>query len=325
MLKIGFSYNHKDDHTLHEAHLEDTAAEYEESDTIDAIHEALKNISHKIVHLPCNLDFVEKVLKEKPDVVFNIAEGYGGRNREGYAPTIYDMYSIPYTGSDALSLSLTLDKAHTKRIFRSENIPTPDFKLVSNVNDLIKINFDFPMFVKPAREGTSKGIRNHSKVNDFAQLEKQVKWVIDNYKQPALVEKFVHGREFTSGVLENDSKNLLPIVEVIFKEGKSPFYSYECKLNVEETLECPANISDELMKKINEYTLTVYNLLDLRNLARMDIRVGDDGIPQILEVNALPGLSPKYSLYPVQARCAGYSYEEMICEIITKTIKTSGL
>ena len=325
MLKIGFSYNLKDDKTLHEEHIADSAAEYEDHETIEAIHSALLSISKDIVHLPCNRDFIANVQSKGPDVMFNIAEGYGGRNREGYAPTVYDMLGIPYTGSDALSLSLTLDKAHTKRILRAEGIPTPDFTLVADVNDLRDTDFEYPLFVKPAREGTSKGIRNHSKVDDFEQLKKQVSWVIKHYRQPALVEKFICGREFASAVLQNEKIHLLPIVEIIFDEGKSPFYSYECKYNVEESLECPVRISDELDAKIKEYTLKAFRIFDLKNLARLDIRVDENGIPQILEINALPGLSPKYSLYPMQAQKAGFSYEDMICEIMMHTIRTNDL
>ncbi len=253
-----------------------------------------------------------------PDVVFNIAEGYGGLNREGYAPTLFEMLGIPYTGSDALSLSLTLDKAHTKRILKAEGIPTPKFALVTDAAELKDIQLRFPMFVKPAREGTSKGIRNHSKVDDQDQLSKQVQWVIENYRQPALVEEFVSGAEFTSAVLEDGQVHLLPVVQVKFT--KSPFFSYECKLNVEETLECPAKIDASLEKRIQQYTKDIFRLFELKSLARIDLRVGDDSVPQVLEINALPGLSPRYSPYPVQARAAGFSYDDMICGIMMHTI-----
>lgn len=325
MLKIGFSYNHKDDATIIEEHLTDGAAEYEESDTIEAIHGALGSISKNIVHLPCNRDFIERVTTERPDVVFNIAEGYGGRNREGYAPTVFEMLGIPHTGSDALAVSLTLDKAHTKRILVAEGIPTPAFAVVTDIDMLGSLPFDFPMFVKPLREGTSKGIRNHSKVTDPDELKAQVEWVLANYDQPALIEEFIDGREFASAVLHNNHIELLPIVEVIFEPGGSPFYSYECKLNVEESLVCPAEISVRLKAEIDEYTERIFRLFDLKDLARLDIRVDDSGTPMFLEVNALPGLSKKYSLYPMQAKSAGYSYDDMICEIMMKTIRAGGL
>jgi D-alanine-D-alanine ligase len=325
MLKIGFSYNLKDDATLHEEHIQDSTAEYESAGTIEAIHSALSSVSKDIVHLPCNRDFIYNVQKNRPAAVFNIAEGYGGRNREGYAPTVYDMLGIPYTGSDALSLSLTLDKAHTKRILMAENMPTPKFNLIKEMNDLDNLDFDFPMIVKPAGEGTSKGIRNHSRVDDFDKLKKQAAWVIEHYRQPALVEKFITGREFASAVLHNEKVNILPIVEVMFDEGKSPFYSYECKLNVEESLECPARISDELKENIDMLTLKAFKLFDLKNMARLDIRVDDNGAPHILEINALPGLSPEYSLYPIQAEKAGFSYNDMVCEIMMAVIRENGL
>ncbi len=320
MTKIGFAYNLKSDETLHETHIIDSAAEYEERETIDAIHNALKNISSDIVHLPCNAEFIENVLRAKPDAVFNIAEGFGGRNREGYAPTIFEMMGIPHTGSDALSLSLTLDKAHTKRILRAEGIPTPDFKLVSDVSDLSDIGFGFPMFVKPSREGTSKGIRNHSKVIDSDQLKKQVEWVLSHYRQPALVEAFVDGREFASAVLQTETTHVLPLIEVIFHEGKSPFYSYECKLHIEETLECPAKVPLALEREMQEYTLAAFELFDLKDLARLDIRIDQNGVPQILEINALPGLSPHCSLYPIQAEKAGFSYDDMICGLMERAL-----
>ncbi|MFC1855819.1 ATP-grasp domain-containing protein [Thermodesulfobacteriota bacterium] len=325
MLKIGFSYNIKEDESILDASITDSAAEYEEAETIDAIHSALLNISKNIVHLPCNNDFMTNVIKEMPDVVFNISEGYGGRNREGYAPTVYEMLGIPYTASDALSLSLTLDKAHTKRILLSENIPTPEFKLVSDLAELNDIDFPYPMFVKPAREGTSKGIRNNSKVVSESELRKQVAWVIENYRQPALVERFIDGREFASAVLQNEKVNTLPIIEVIFDKDKSPFFSYECKYNVEETLICPADMEDALKKKIDAYTKKIFKLFELRHLARIDLRVAKDGTPYILEVNALPGLSPSLSPYPVQAKAAGCSYDEMISEIMMTTIRENGL
>jgi len=322
-MNIGFAYNLKTDKSIQNKKLEDADTDYEDKETIDALESALLKISAKVIHLPCNKNFVENVLKNRPniDMVFNIAEGWGSRNRESLAPSLYELLDLPYTGSDALTMGLTMDKELSKRLFLAAGVPTPEYILIKNIADLKNIDLEFPLFVKPNNEGTSMGIRNNSKVHNFAELQERTNWVLNTYKQPALIEKFIAGSELASAIIGNQSPEFLPLIEITFQQDKSPFYSFECKLNIEETLICPVEIDKELFNKIKDYTFRLWNSFNLKDFARFDIIIDKDGTPYFLEINALPGLSKKYSLFPVQAEAHGYNFDNMIKKITERTLK----
>jgi D-alanine-D-alanine ligase len=240
-----------------------------------------------------------------------------------------EFLNIPYTGSDPLTLSLTLDKSMAKRVAMSAGIPTPRFKRVNRKEDLKEINLSYPLFVKLCDEGSSKGVRLDSKVTDALSLEEKTRWLLENYGPPVLVEEFVKGPEFTVGVLGNDTPSVLGVmlIEIKGKPLEEAIYSLEIKREWEEKViyHCPPPIDPELQKGIGEVALQAYRALDCRDVSRVDIRVGQDGTPYFLEINPLPGLSPVYGDLPIMAKRMGWSYDQLVRTIFHHALKRNGL
>jgi len=331
MMRIGFTYNLKKDKVRSdpngrdnpaEEDWDDSDAEYEDLETIDALAAALETCTEEpVVRLPCDHALPARLESEHLDFVFNIAEGWGGRNREAFAPSLFEIFGIPYTGSDGLTLSLTLNKVLTKKILMAEGIPTPEFFVVRDLGELRDIPLPFPLFVKPCHEGTSKGIRNFSLVRNPDELERAVSWVLINYHQQALVERFISGPEVAVGILGNGPDiKILPHAEIRFTE-QNPFYSFECKSLVDEEILCPAPLSPSLTMRIEEIALAAYESFGCRDLARLDLRINETGEPYVLEINPLPGLSPRYSLFPIQAAAAGMDYKAMVRALVGQAMK----
>lgn len=315
----------------------DLYAEWDTFETIDAVRKALAE-KHNVTLIEADKSAYYKLLELKPDIVFNIAEGMYGSSREAQIPAMLEFLQIPYTGSDPLTLAICLDKARTKEILSYYNIPTPRFTLVSELSELTNSSIKFPIIVKPQHEGSSKGIYNSSIVHNFDELVEQVKFVHNNYNQPALIEEFLEGREFTVAILGNE-KNLkiLPIVEIKFDtlpKNVNPIYSYEAKWIWDNSnspldiFECPANISPDLKSKIEAVSAKAFTAMRCRDWCRIDIRLDSKGNPNIIELNPLPGILPKpedNSCFPKAARTAGLSYNQLIQEVLNLAIERYGL
>ncbi|HMI54844.1 MAG TPA: hypothetical protein VK494_01520, partial [Gemmatimonadaceae bacterium] len=269
----------------------------------------------------------ERLRRAKPDIVFNIAEGFGGVNREAHVPAICEFYGIPYSGSDPFTLTLCLDKARTKETLAFHGIPTPRFTVVATPFDLESRTADLklPLFVKPLHEGSSKGITDRNLCWDRDHLSKQTRFLLDNYKQPVLVEEYLPGKEFTCAVLGNgEEATVLPIVGMNFEtlpKGALPIYSFDAKFVWDrpehplDIFQCPARISKQLKASIERVTLDAFRVLGCRDWARIDVRLDAVGNPNVLEVNPLPGILPDpadNSCLPKAARAAGIGYEELI-------------
>ncbi len=315
----------------------DLYAEWDTFETVDAVRRALAE-KHNVTLIEADESAYLKLQELRPDIVFNIAEGMYGSSREAQIPAMLEFLQIPYTGSDPLTLSICLDKARTKEILSYYNIPTPHFALVNELSQLAGTSVKFPSIVKPQHEGSSKGIFNSSIVRNFDELIEQVKFVFDNYNQPALVEEFLDGREFTVAILGN-GKNLrvLPIVEIKFDtlpDSVNPIYSYEAKWiwdNSESPLdifECPANISPALQNEIEDVCTKAYTIMRCRDWCRIDIRLDASGRPNIIELNPLPGILPKpedNSCFPKAARTAGMTYNQLIQEVLHLAVERYGI
>ncbi|MFL5572143.1 MAG: D-alanine--D-alanine ligase [Gemmatimonadaceae bacterium] len=304
----------------------DEFAEWDSPTTIAAVETALGRLG-KVVRLEANEDFPEKLRRTKPDIVFNIAEGFRGVNREAHVPAICEFYGIPYTGSDPFTLTLCLDKAKTKETLSFHGIATPRFAVVRTLDeiDARTAALEFPLFVKPLHEGSSKGITDSNLCSDRDQLARQTKFILENYRQPALVEEYLPGQEFTCAVLGNgDEAVVLPIVGMNFESlptGALPIYSYDAKFvwdrpeNPLDIFQCPARITSELQASIERVTLDAFRVLGCRDWARIDVRLDAAGNPNVLEVNPLPGILPDpadNSCLPKAARAAGIGYDELI-------------
>ena len=336
-LNVGLTYNLKKPVDSVAGQPEDFYIEFDDEATVDAIAEALGKGGCEVTKIEANEDAYSKFLSLKPDCVFNIAEGIQGESRESQIPAMLEMLGIPYTGSGPLTLAIALDKALTHQVLSVNGVLSPNFQVFSTPNKKRQRNLEFPLVVKPLTEGSSKGIRSTSLVKDEQSLREQLSWVINTYKQPAIVEEFLPGREFTVGLIGNDVPLVLPIVEILLEKlpsGASPIYSYEAKWiwDVPEKpldiFNCPANIPDELEKEIRKTAIKTFKVLNCRDLCRMDVRLNKNGEPCILEVNPLPGLIPDpdaHSCLPEAASEAGFTYEQLICTVLWQALKRYNL
>jgi D-alanine-D-alanine ligase len=304
----------------------DEFAEWDSPTTIAAVESALSRLG-KVIRLEAKEDFPERLRQARPDIVFNIAEGFHGVNREAHVPAICEFFGIPYSGSDPFTLSLCLDKARTKETLSFHGIPTPKFAVVATLDEIHSrtADLELPLFVKPLHEGSSKGITDGNLCWDRGQLSKQTQFLLENYNQPVLVEEYLPGKEFTCAVLGNGHEaTVLPIVGMNFEtlpNGALPIYSFDAKFvwdrpeNPLDIFQCPARITRDLQASIERVTLDAFRVLGCRDWARIDVRLDTAGVPNVLEVNPLPGILPDpadNSCLPKAARAAGIGYEELI-------------
>ncbi len=327
-LKIGITYNLKKDFSRQENQPIDFLEEFDTEETIDAIRKVLEGEGHDVIKLGGDAGLIDRLRQTPVDIVFNIAEGLRGRNREAHIPALLEFLNIPYTGSDPLTLSLTLDKAMAKRVVASQNIPTPRFKKVERVEDLNGLDLRYPLFVKLCYEGSSKGVRLDSKISDAPFLREKTTALLKTYGSPLLVEEFVKGPEFTVGILGNEEPSVLGVMQIEIK-GSAPeesIYSLEIKREWEERVRyhCPPSIDQDLSRRVEEVALRSYRALECRDVSRVDIRVGEDGIPYFLEINPLPGLSPVYGDLVMIARNMGWDYAKLVKTIFHHALKRYG-
>ncbi|MGC8594043.1 MAG: D-alanine--D-alanine ligase family protein [Candidatus Kryptoniota bacterium] len=310
--------------------------EYAEWDTIETVNAVANSLSlfHDVTLIEADEEAYDKFRKGGFDIVFNIAEGLNGVSREAQIPAMLEFLKIPYTGSDVLTLATCLDKSRTKEILSFNGIMTAKFKVAHSLDDINRIDLQYPLFVKPLHEGSSKGIFNSSYVYSEEALYREVERILSNYGQPALIEEYLPGREFTVALLGNESElKVLPIVEMNFSSLPSealPVYSYEAKWLWDtkdspiEVFSCPAPIDDKLRKKIEEISVKTFNILRCRDWCRIDLRLDAEGEPNVLEVNPLPGILPdpdEHSCYPMAARAAGMSYDDMINAVLKAALR----
>ncbi len=311
----------------------DAYAEWDTWDTINAVKQALECYS-SVTLIEADLSSFQKLIDAKPDIVFNITEGYNGVSREAQIPAMLDMLQIPYTGSDPLTLAICLDKARTKEILSYHKIPNAKFIIADNLNQISKIDLKFPLIAKPISEGSSKGIFSSSFVKNQKELTSEAERIISEYNQPALIEEFLPGKEFTVAIIGNGSDaKVLPIVEINYKDFPDdfiPIYSYEAKWildtkeNPLDVFSCPAQIDSKLESKIKETVLKTYNVLRCKDWSRIDVRMDADNEPNIIEVNPLPGILPnpeENSCFPKAARTAGLNYNDMINSVLLAAAK----
>ncbi len=315
----------------------DTYAEWDTWETINAVKDAI-SIYNDVTLIEANEDAYNKFRETRPDIVFNIAEGANGVSREAQIPAMLDMLQIPYTGSDALTLAICLDKARTKEILSYYKIPTAKFFVADNIEDAYNYNLTFPLIVKPISEGSGKGIFASSFVHSTEELIREIKRITSEYNQSALVEEFLPGREFTVAILGNNGDaRVLPLIEMRYDkypDGVVPLYSYEAKWildtkeNEFDVFDCPANVDKELEKKITKVCLDTYKVLRCRDWSRIDLRLDKNGEPNIIEINPLPGIIPdpnENSSFPKAARAAGIDYNDMINSVLAAGVKRYNL
>jgi D-alanine-D-alanine ligase len=336
--KIAVLANIKDDdHPKPEGVPPDAFADFDHIETIDAIRSALETDGHETVFIQADMDLPYSLREERPDICFNIAEGLGGDAREAQVPALLEMLKIPYTGSRVLTNGISLDKTLTKRIWRDRRLPVAPFQEFVVGDEPLRPELNFPLFVKPAREGTGMGVDTKAIVKNEKELRERTQYIINTYEQPALVETFLPGREFTVGILgradaklysrhpewyEKDGFHRFPILELDMTRSVTPkVYSQASKAKEvgEEGAPgyiCPADIDPELDKKLKHFALRAHFLLSALDVSRTDIRLDGEGNPRVMEINTLPGLTPNYSDLCLQAAAEGIRYEDLILELL---------
>jgi D-alanine-D-alanine ligase len=317
---------------------DDQFAEWDSLETLDAVAHALEALG-TVVRLEATADFPEQLRETRPDIVFNMAEGLAGVNREAHVPAICEFFGIPYSGSDPFTLTLCLNKARTKEVLAYHGVPTAPFAVIEKP-DAAQRCLDalrYPLFVKPLHEGSSKGITERNLCRTAADLDDQVRFLLDRYAEPVLVEEFLTGDEFTCAVLGNDDAQVLPIIGMNFgalPAGALPIYGFEAKWlwdRPEHPLpifQCPAPIDEQLREQIERVTLAAYRALGCRDWARVDVRLDAAGVPNVVEVNPLPGILPDpadNSCFPKAARAAGLSYDELIQTCLVLAAQRQGI
>ena len=308
--------------------LDDTYAEWDSEETIDAVRSALEAGGHEVAPVEADTDSYEKLKAINPEFVFNVAEGTGGSSRESQIPSMLEMLNIPFTGSDSVTIGICHDKSRCKEILSYYKIPNPKFFITDAIHKIDE-KISFPKFVKPLHEGSSKGIYNSSVVNNSCELRNEILRIKECYNQPSLVEDYLTGKEFTVAMLGNgDNVKVLPIVEInldSIPEGFNKIYSYEVKWffdtreNKLDIFNCPADIDTLLYKQIENICRDAYKALRIRDWARIDVRLDKNNIPNIVEINPLPGILPDpadNSCYPKAAREIGLDYNAMINEVL---------
>lgn len=323
-IKVGVAYNLKsvDADTLR---VDDSQAEFDSPGTVKALADAIAAAGHEPVLLEATADFAHKVTAAGVDMVFNIAEGIRGRNRESQVPAVLELLDIPYTGSDPACLCLTLDKGLAKRIVAQAGIPTPGWLVMTTGKERLPKGFSFPAICKPLAEGSSKGVGSASVVETEIALRAVVADMLRRYGQPALVEQFVGGREFTVGLIGEKVPKVLPIMEVVFtdKTATNPIYGFEQKTAdaPDVRFECPAQLDPTLRKLIAGQAKAAFKALGCRDVARIDFRMDKEGQVHFIECNPLPGLTPDFSDLAVIGLAAGLSYADLVRDIMAPCLR----
>jgi len=325
---VGLTYDLKTDYKFKDGDPEDANAEFDHPSTIDVIADAIEANNFKVERIGNAENLLERLASLKVDIVFNISEGVSGRNRESQVPAILEMAGIPFVGADALTLGLTLDKVMAKKIFIADKIPTPKFFEVNSSEQLNHANhYKFPLIVKPRFEGSSKGLSESSRVKNNAELKEQVEYIVNTYKQPALIEEFISGQEFTVAIIGNETPEIMPIVQIKI-DGKlklnDKFYTFARITSDRLEYVCPAKISAELKKILDDLALKTYRAVECRDFGRVDFRVDKDGKPYVLEINPLPSLSTE-DVFKLVAENVGITYEEIIGKILKCAIERYSL
>jgi D-alanine-D-alanine ligase len=328
-MRIGLAYNEKPDPASAAAPPggNDAFAEWDDPSTIAAVEQALSRFG-SVIRLEADQFFPQELALARPDLVFNMAEGLHGQNREALVPAICEYLHVPYTGSDPLTLALSLHKGRTKEILAYRGVPSAPFACVETTGDLERLVLPYPVFVKPIAEGSGKGVFANNLCETPTQLSERAGFLLERYAEPVLVETYLPGPEFTVAILDNGAQAYaLPVIGLDFSalpSGAPPVYGYEAKWVWDRPeaplaiFQCPARVPAALYREIERTALDAYHALGCRDWCRVDIRVDRFGVPNVLELNPLPGIIPDpamNSCFPKAARAAGFGYDELVQEV----------
>ena len=326
-MRIGLAYDLKETIALQQVSCDDACEEYDSSETVELIATSLEAEGHTVTLLGGGREFLGKILQEKVDFVFNIAEGRGTyRSREAQVPSTLEMLNIPYSGSDPQCLAVCLDKPLTKKLVALEGVSTPTWRIINDRQELHEVNRCrslFPAIIKPAYEGSSKGIRLTSLVEDAEQANEVIECLLDKYHQPAMLERVIFGDEVTVGIIGNSPAKVLAVMCVLPKQRNDYFlYTLDVKRNYLELVdyECPAGLEEKVLQRIQTASLKAFKALGCRDFARLDFRISAGGVPYFLEVNPLPGLGSHSDLV-IMAQKLGWNHRQLVSAVLSAALE----
>jgi D-alanine-D-alanine ligase len=339
-MRIGIACTLKPTGPLPAGAPDDLYEEFDSPTTVRAIAEVFQSLGHKVVELGDGREFLEAVLRDPPDLVFNFAEGTGvSRSREARVPAVCEMLGIPYSGSDPLTLAVALDKDMTRRVVESHGLTVPkgitlnpppeaydgDYAEFPAILD--EAGLSLPVIAKPTCEGSSRGIRHRCLIKTAMDLGPTVVELWKHYQQPVLVEEYIAGDEVTIGLVGNDPPQPIGIMQLVPRKSAADFvYSLEVKRNWHDVVDyvAPARLPPEVSRAVEADALAAFVGLGCRDLARVDFRIRD-GIPYFLEINPLPGLNPESSDLLYLAYRMGLTYHQLIGMILDATLSRYGM
>ncbi len=331
-MRIGITFDLRSSGTSRPGAPDDDQEEFDSPVTIKAVAQVLRDLGHEVTELGDGKPLVEALIANPPDFVFNFAEGHGiGRSREARVPALCEMLNIPYSGSDPLTLSTTLDKDCARRLATSYGITVPRGLVITSEADLTLVaGFPldcYPAILKPAWEGSSKGITKRCLVDTPEELIKVARDLARDYTQPILVEEFIAGDELTVGIIGNEKPDIVGIMRVLPTEPTERFvYSLEIKRDWRRLVryECPAELDSADRAAVKQAALKIYQVLGCRDVARIDFRLRK-GVPYFLELNPLPGINPESSDLVLLAQGMNWSYAQLIGRIFAAACRRNQL
>jgi D-alanine-D-alanine ligase len=325
-LRIGLCYDLKSDY-LAAGFTAEQVMEFDEEETVAGLKAGIEANGHTVERVGRGVELARRLAAgERWDLVFNFAEGVRGRSREAQVPALCELFDQPYTFSDPLTCAVTLDKAVAKRVVRDHGLPTAPFAVVAAAGDAERVTLPPPYFVKPAAEGSSKGVTERSRVASREELCAVCADLLQRFEQPVLVESYLPGREVTVGIVGNDGDaSVVGVMEVVFKDGTDADYTALNKAEYESRIEYRLLDGEPLGRRAREVALGAYAALACRDVARVDLRCDAAGEPCFLETNPLPGMHPVKSDLIIMSRLAGISYPELLGRIVEAAGQRWGL
>ena len=329
-MRVGLIYDIFSDYVWRDNDPPDADAEFEPIETVEILEKALESFSCTPVRIGSPFELLKNVHSINIDAAINIAEGVYSRNREAYAPVLLEMKEIPYIGSDALTLSLTLDKAWTKDVISASGYNTPSYRVYRDAKEVTPESLPaaFPLFVKPRYEGSSKSITSLSKVHSLDELKHQVHRICTMYQQDALVEQFIEGGgEFTVAVIGNNPPLAMPVLQrAVEVETRIGLHALDRKGfdNSDLEYEIAGHLTPTLEAQLKRISVGLYEKLECLDFARLDFRVDADGIPWFLEINPLPTFAPD-GTFAILAELMGVPYVEFLSDTIKKAFDRLGI
>ena len=318
-MKIGLTFDLRSWYLDRGYSMEETA-EFDKEETVDALAAALSKMGHQTELIGNAFQLIEALAAGKRwDMVFNIAEGLYGDGRESVVPAILDQYRIPYVFSGPVIMGISLNKHLAKLVVESAGVPVSKGFLVNDINEISERELEFPLFVKPVSEGTGKGITDKSLVKNISELKTIIEWILKEFNQPALVEEYLPGREFTVGVIgHGDQAYAIGGMEVITTDNLP--YSVHVKENYHDYCKY-LPLSDDIAEECKSVAVNAWKALDAVDGGRVDVKADRNGRICFIEANPLAGLNPVHSDLPILARMYNIDYQKLLEMIMSAALK----